>query len=85
MDSRSVYTVSVYNADERFNGEDSRSAIQKRLMSFILDFHTDNAFIYRYIAYHNQATWTQTDEAPETRYERMYWSSSITVTLTSPT
>lgn len=47
MDTRSVYTVSVLQGDERFNGQDSRTAIQQRLMNFVLDFHTDNTFIYR--------------------------------------
>lgn len=47
MDSRSVYTVSVLPPDESFNGPDARGATQRDLMNFILDFHIDNAFIYR--------------------------------------
>ena len=47
MDSRSLYTVSVYAPEER--GPDARSEIQKTLVNFIRDFHIDNIFIYRYL------------------------------------
>lgn len=50
MDARSVYTVSVLPPDETFSGPDGRAATQRDLMNFILDFHIDNAFIYRYAA-----------------------------------
>lgn len=48
MDSRSVYTVSVLPPDESVNGPDTRGAVQRELVNFILDFHIDNAFIYRF-------------------------------------
>lgn len=47
MDTRSVYTVSVLHPDDSFRAPDARSEIQKSLVNFVLEFHIDNAFIYR--------------------------------------
>ena len=43
----SVYTLSVFPEDRSQAGPDSRGAIQDQLVNFILDFHIDNAFVYR--------------------------------------
>ncbi|KAL9048503.1 MAG: hypothetical protein Q9162_007698 [Coniocarpon cinnabarinum] len=48
MDSRSTYTVSVYPPDQDYHGPDTRVWTQQALANFILDFHIDNVFIYRY-------------------------------------
>jgi hypothetical protein len=45
MDSRSVYTVSIDPVDA---GVNSYGETQKDLVAFILDFHIDNSYIYRY-------------------------------------
>ena len=47
MDRQSVYTLSVFPEDKELNGEDSRGHIQQQLVAFILEFHIENAFIYR--------------------------------------
>jgi len=45
MDTRSVYTVSV---DAKVRPFDSYGETQKALANFILDFHIDNSYIYRF-------------------------------------
>lgn len=48
MDARSTYTVSVYPQDADYNGPDTRSWTIQAFINFILEFHLDNVFIYRY-------------------------------------
>lgn len=83
MDTRSIYTVSVLNPDERYHGEDSRGAIQQKLMSFILDFQTDNTFIYR-CAMCSSPRCAILTLGTETRSGRMCSSSGTTAILTLP-
>ena len=53
MDRQSVYTLSLFG--ENANGEDSNRQTHRDLVSFILDFHLDGAYIYRY-AFNNFST-----------------------------
>lgn len=48
MDTRSVYTVSV--DPTKYRPVDSYGETQKALVNFILDFHIDNSYIYRWVA-----------------------------------
>ncbi|KAF1346139.1 DNA replication licensing factor MCM5 [Delphinella strobiligena] len=47
MDRQSAYTLSVFPEDRDSAAEDSRAQVQEQLVNFILDFHLENAFIYR--------------------------------------
>lgn len=47
MDRQSTYALSLFGT-ERNENEDSNSQIQQLLVDFVLDFHIDNVFIYRY-------------------------------------
>ncbi|KAI9726086.1 MAG: minichromosome maintenance protein 5 [Chrysothrix sp. TS-e1954] len=47
MDTRSTYTVSVYNPDALYHGPDTRTWTTQALANFILEFHIDNTFLYR--------------------------------------
>lgn len=47
MDRESTYALSLFGT-ERNENEDSNSQIQQLLVDFVLDFHIDNVFIYRY-------------------------------------
>jgi DNA replication licensing factor MCM5 len=47
MDRQSAYTLSVFPEDRDNAAEDSRAQVQDQLVNFILEFHVDNAFIYR--------------------------------------
>jgi DNA replication licensing factor MCM5 len=49
-DLQSTYTVSLFGStqgDDRRDGS-SPSRIQTALVDFVMDFHLDNVFIYRY-------------------------------------
>lgn len=47
MDRQSAYTLSIFPEDRDSAAEDSRAQVQEQLVNFILDFHLENAFIYR--------------------------------------
>lgn len=50
MDRRSAYSLSVYGPERDDEGnviQESRAQTQQQLVSFILDFQLDGAFIYR--------------------------------------
>ncbi|KAK8187325.1 putative DNA replication licensing factor Mcm5 [Phyllosticta capitalensis] len=46
MDRQTVYSLSVFDPDDR-DTEDNNSQVQRQLVDFVLDFHIDNVFIYR--------------------------------------
>ena len=50
MDRQSVYTLSLFGEDKSLNGGGSNKQTQKELVDFILEFHLENVFIYRYDA-----------------------------------
>ncbi len=41
-----MYTLSLFGEDKAI--EESNKKIQKELVDFILEFHLDNVFLYRY-------------------------------------
>ena len=43
-----MYTLSLFGEDRSANGGDSNRQIQQDLVDFILEFHLENVFIYRY-------------------------------------
>lgn len=47
MDRQSVYTLSLFGENESVGGG-SNKKIQKELVDFILEFHLENVYIYRY-------------------------------------
>ncbi|GAB7347049.1 hypothetical protein MBLNU459_g3189t1 [Dothideomycetes sp. NU459] len=47
MDRQSAYSLSVFPEAKSAGGEDSRGHVQDQLVNFILDFHLENAFVYR--------------------------------------
>ena len=50
-DRQSTYTVSLFGSqqgDDRQDGT-SPSRIQQALVDFVMDFHLDNVFIYRFV------------------------------------
>jgi DNA replication licensing factor MCM5 len=50
-DRQSAYSISLFGSqqgDDRHDGS-SPSRIQKALVDFVMDFHLDNVFIYRYL------------------------------------
>jgi DNA replication licensing factor MCM5 len=49
MDRQSVYTLSMFDGDRRTSGQETVRQIQQELIDFILEFHLDNVFIYRYV------------------------------------
>ena len=49
MDRQSVYTLSLFGEDRSVNGGESNKQIQQDLVDFILEFHLENVFIYRYV------------------------------------
>lgn len=48
MDRKSVYSLSLFPDDRSANGQESVRHTQQELVEFILEFHLDNIFIYRY-------------------------------------
>jgi len=50
MDRQSVYTLSLFGEERSANGAGggSNRQIQQDLVDFVLDFHLENVFIYRY-------------------------------------
>lgn len=46
MDRQSVYTLSIF-PESHEDGDNTRGEIQKQLVTFILDFHIENTFLYR--------------------------------------
>jgi DNA replication licensing factor MCM5 len=48
MDRQPTYSLSLFGDAQSTNGEQTNKQIQQELVDFILDFHLDNVFIYRY-------------------------------------
>lgn len=48
MDRQSVYTLSLFGESRSGNGEESNKQLQKEIVTFVLEFHLDGAYIYRY-------------------------------------
>lgn len=48
MDRQSVYTLSLFGEDRSASGGESNKHVQQELVDFILEFHLENVFIYRY-------------------------------------
>lgn len=47
MDRQSVYTLSLFGESQNDNGDSTFKQTQKELVSFIMEFHLENIFIYR--------------------------------------
>lgn len=43
-----MYSLSLFGEDRSANGGESTKQIQQELVAFILEFHLENVFIYRY-------------------------------------
>lgn len=48
MDRQSVYTLSLFGEEQSANGDSSNKQTQRELVAFVLDFHLDGNYIYRY-------------------------------------
>lgn len=48
MDRQSVYTLSLFGEERSANGGESNKQLHQDLVDFILEFHLENVFIYRY-------------------------------------
>lgn len=48
MDRQGVYSLSLFGTERNEGGDDTPIRIQQQLVDFVLDFHIDNVFIYRY-------------------------------------
>lgn len=59
-DRQTPYTISVFPSEgDGDHGDAAPSRMQQRLVDFIMDFHLDNVFVYRYV-----------QEAPGTPHNR---------------
>lgn len=85
MDRQSVYTLSVFPQDTSQAGEDSRGHVQEQLVNFILDFHLENAFIYRSVQLCHYVLGVLPDVYLETKYEKTCSPNNTTATSTLPT
>ncbi len=79
MDRQSVYTLSLFGEDKAI--EESNKRVQKELVDFILDFHLDNVFIYRYET-NKRVSGHDVNVIVETKYERMCCRGSTFATWT---
>lgn len=71
MDRQSAYTLSVFPEDRESVGEDSRQFVQEQLVRFILEFHLENAFIYRFVRHTGDTRYMTTSYCyTETKYGR---------------
>lgn len=48
MDRQSVYTLSLFGENDSLQGAESNRKIRNELVDFILEFHLENVYIYRY-------------------------------------
>lgn len=48
MDRQSVYTLSLFGEEQSANGDSSNKQTQRELVAFVLDFHLEGNYIYRY-------------------------------------
>lgn len=48
MDRQSVYTLSLFGEEQSANGDSTNKQVQKELVAFVLEFHLDGNYIYRY-------------------------------------
>jgi DNA replication licensing factor MCM5 len=49
-DRQTPYTISVFPGDgDGDHGDAAPSRMQQRLVDFIMEFHLDNVFVYRYV------------------------------------
>jgi DNA replication licensing factor MCM5 len=58
-DRQTTYTVSLFGSqqgDDRQDGT-SPSRIQQALVDFVMDFHLDNVFIYRFVGCALSTSW----------------------------
>lgn len=44
-----MYTLSLFGEERSANGDSSARQTQQELVDFILEFHLENVFIYRYV------------------------------------
>ena len=49
MDRQSVYTLSLFGETASANGEESNKQVQKEIVNFVLEFHLDGIYVYRYV------------------------------------
>ena len=50
MDRQPTYSLSLFGEDRNSAGGDQTNRqIQKELIDFLLEFHVENVFIYRYV------------------------------------
>jgi len=49
MDRQSVYTLSLFPEEKNASGAETNRQVQQDLVSFVLEFQLENAFIYRYV------------------------------------
>lgn len=48
MDRQPTYSLSLFGDNQSSTGDQTIKQIQQELVDFILDFHLENVFIYRY-------------------------------------
>lgn len=48
MDRQSVYSLSLFGDTRSANGEESVKQAQREIVKFILEFHLDGVYVYRY-------------------------------------
>ena len=86
MDRQPTYSLSLFGDNQSVNGDQTNKQIQQELVDFILEFHLENVFVYRYGAgWKRQGAQPCTDFNKETKYERTSCQSNTTATSTSPT
>ena len=84
MDRQSVYTLSLFPDERSDHGDLTNKQTQKELVDFILDFHLENVFIYRYEPWQRESSSTCVDDDEEIKYGRMCSRSNTTVMSTWP-
>lgn len=87
MDRQPTYSLSLFGDHQSVNGDQTNKQIQQELVDFILEFHLENVFVYRYARRSMDDAWKEqvADATIETKYERMSCPSNTTATSTSPT
>jgi DNA replication licensing factor MCM5 len=55
VDRQSAYSISLFGSQRDDNAPDSvsPSRIQQALVDFVMEFHLDNIFVYRYATPHS--------------------------------
>lgn len=82
-DRQTAYSISLFGSNQGDDRQDgtSPSRIQQALVDFVMDFHLDNVFVYRYVE--SIVFYTMTNILQETKFARMCWSNNTIVTSTS--